>query len=306
MDGGEEDEQLVAAVRAGADLEVIAEQHGRTRDVIVSRLLRMIPARQNIPEEEPLGWIMARLADPCFDWRTPLAHPRPGKRGSGAPATPPASDVGEVLDIWQRINGSELGAERRARFLASPAPGDLVQFPADVLWERGRRLYQAHGRLLLNDWAAECAVPGLADLPDAGDLRKVLARTGESVRRLVAAAVAAVPDEGDREVLERRLGLSGAVRRPWHRSELTSGSRANGSGRARTGPLRRSRPRVPARDTGPRGRRRGPGCPSSSAAMTASWTRTPSWQSVCDSCWCVVIWLGWRACMARCRSFPGR
>lgn len=120
---------------------------------------------------------------------------------------PPASDVGEVLDIWQRINDSE----RRARFLASPALGDLVQFPADVLWERGRRPYQAHGRLLLNDWAAECAVPGLTDLPDAGDLRKVLARTGESVRRLVAAAVAAVPDEGDRGVLERRLGLSGGA-----------------------------------------------------------------------------------------------
>jgi hypothetical protein len=51
----------------------------------------------------------------------------------------------------------------------------------------------------------------LTDLPDAGDLRKVLARTGKSVRRLVAAAVAAVPDEGDREVLERRLGLSGCM-----------------------------------------------------------------------------------------------
>jgi Sigma-70, region 4 len=175
----------------------------------VSRLLRMIPAREDIPEEEQLGWITARLADPCFDWRTALAHPRPDKRGSGAPATPPASDVGEVLDIWQRINGSELGGERQARFLTSPALGDLVQFPVGVPWERGRRLFQAHGRLLLNDWAAECAVPGLTDVPDAGDLRKVLARTGESVRRLVAAAVAAVPDEGDREVLERRLGLSG-------------------------------------------------------------------------------------------------
>src|SRR5215468_5339617 len=39
---GEEDEELVAAVRAGADLAVIAEQHGRTRSAIVSRLLRMI------------------------------------------------------------------------------------------------------------------------------------------------------------------------------------------------------------------------------------------------------------------------
>jgi hypothetical protein len=47
----------------------------------------MIPAREDIPEEEQLGWITARLADPYFDWRTPLAHPRPGRRGSGAPAT---------------------------------------------------------------------------------------------------------------------------------------------------------------------------------------------------------------------------
>jgi hypothetical protein len=46
---GEEDEELVAAVRAGADLAVIAEQHGRTRSAIVSRLLRMIPAREAIP-----------------------------------------------------------------------------------------------------------------------------------------------------------------------------------------------------------------------------------------------------------------
>ena len=58
---GEEDEELVAAVRAGPDLAVIAEQHGRTRSAIVSRLLRMIPARKAIPEEEQLGWITARL-----------------------------------------------------------------------------------------------------------------------------------------------------------------------------------------------------------------------------------------------------
>jgi hypothetical protein len=52
-------------VRAGADLALIAEQRGRTRGAIVSRLLRMIPAREDIPEEEQLGWIMARLADPA-------------------------------------------------------------------------------------------------------------------------------------------------------------------------------------------------------------------------------------------------
>jgi len=245
---GEEDEELVAAVRAGADLAVIAAQHGRTQGAITSRLLRMIPATEAIPEEEQFGWITARLADPSFDWRTPLAHPRSGKRGSGAPASPAASYVGEVLDIWQRINGSELGGERRARFLASPELGDLVQFPVGVLEERGRRLYQACGRLLLNDWAAECAVPGLTEQPDAGDLRKVLASTGENVRRLVAAAVMAVPDEGDREVLERRLGLAGdgpqtlaqigahlGVSRERVRQRADRAVKAIGSARARTG-----------------------------------------------------------------------
>ncbi len=54
----EEDEELVAAVRAVADLAVIAEQRGRTRGAIVSRLLRMIPAREDIPEEEQFGWPM--------------------------------------------------------------------------------------------------------------------------------------------------------------------------------------------------------------------------------------------------------
>jgi Myb-like DNA-binding domain len=57
----EEDEELVAAVRAGTDPAVIAEQRGRTRSAIVSRLLRMIPAMEAIPEEEQLGWITARL-----------------------------------------------------------------------------------------------------------------------------------------------------------------------------------------------------------------------------------------------------
>lgn len=205
----EEEDELVAAVRAGTDLSVIADRHGRTRGGIVSRLLKMIPAGEDVPEDEQLGWIMAKLADPGFDWRTPLSQPRTARRDSDASPASPASDVGQVLEIWQRINSNELTGERRARFLASPAIGDLVQFPGDVLWERGRYLYQAHGRLLLDDWAVECAVPGMTNLPHAEDLRNALARTGESVRALVAAAVAAIPDEGDRNVLERRVGLSG-------------------------------------------------------------------------------------------------
>lgn len=204
----QEEEELVAAVRAGTDLDVIAEYHGRTRGGIESRLLKMIPAGEDIPEDERLGWIVAKLADPCFDWHMTLIKPRPGERGSRPSRTPPASGVDEVLDIWQKINGAELTGERRARFLASPALRDLMQHPADVLRKRGHDLYQVQGRLLLDDWAAECAMPGVTDLPTAADLRRLLATTGETVRRIVAAAVTAIPNEGDRRVLERRLGLS--------------------------------------------------------------------------------------------------
>src|SRR5258708_7409265 len=136
--------------------------------------------------------------------RTPSSRPQDGDdRGSSPLAVSPRTGALSVRE--HRICGRgcrgcsaclpgapwrRRGGERGSGFGGSPAVGELVQSAAGVLWERGRRLYQAHDRLLLNDWAAECAVPGLTDL-DAGDLRKVLARTGESVRRLVAAAVAA-------------------------------------------------------------------------------------------------------------------
>ncbi len=78
----EEEEELVAAVRAGTDLAVIAERHGRTLGGITSRLLKLIPAGEDIPVDERLGWITARLADPGFDRRTPLAQPRLARRDS--------------------------------------------------------------------------------------------------------------------------------------------------------------------------------------------------------------------------------
>jgi Sigma-70, region 4 len=240
----EEDEELVAAVLAGTDLAVIAERHGRTRVGIEYRLLKMIPAGEDIPADQRLGWIMARLTDPGFDWRAQLAQPRPGRPDS----TPLPPDAGEVLDTWQRINGTELSAERRARFVGSPAVRDLVHYPADVLRDRGRHVYQAHGRLLLDDWAAECSMPGVTDLPPPADLRKTLVKTGEAVRMLVAAAVAALPNEDDREVLERRLGLSGdrpqtlehigtesGVTRERIRQRLDRAATAITAGRARAG-----------------------------------------------------------------------
>lgn len=233
---------------AGTDLAVIAERHGRARVGIEYRLLKMIPAGEDVPADQRLGWITAKLTDPGFDWRAQLAQPRPGRRDSRASPTPPPPDAGEVLDTWQRINGTELSTERRARFVGSPAVRDLVHYPADVLQERGGHVYQAHGRLILDDWAAECAMPGVTDLPPPADLRKALVKTGEAVRMLVAAAVAALPNEGDREVLERRLGLSGdrpqtlehigtesGVTRERIRQRLDRAAKAITTGRARAG-----------------------------------------------------------------------
>jgi hypothetical protein len=69
----EEEEQLVAEVRAGADLAEIAGRHGRTRGGIKSRLVRMIPDGEDVPDSEQLAWITARLwADPGFDWRVQI------------------------------------------------------------------------------------------------------------------------------------------------------------------------------------------------------------------------------------------
>ena len=69
----EEEEQLVVEVRAGTDLAEIAGRHGRTRGGIKSRLVRMIPDGEDVPDSEQLAWITARLrGDPGFDWRAQL------------------------------------------------------------------------------------------------------------------------------------------------------------------------------------------------------------------------------------------
>ena len=57
----EEEEQLVVEVRGGADLAEIAGRHGRTRGGIKSRLVRMVPDGEDVPDSEQLAWITARL-----------------------------------------------------------------------------------------------------------------------------------------------------------------------------------------------------------------------------------------------------
>jgi len=69
-----------------------------------------------------------------------------------------------VLGIWEHINHRELRDQRKAAFLASKALYDLTAYETGRLTQIAEQLYQARGTLLLNDWAAECASPGITSL----------------------------------------------------------------------------------------------------------------------------------------------
>lgn len=215
----EEEEVLVGEIREGKDMTAITQRHGRARTGIEERLNMMVP--DEVPDDKKLEWIIAKLiADPDYDWaaqieRTRLA--RAARRASrnpdqvySAPRTPRLTEPGAVLDIWQQINNRELSDQRKAGFLASKALYDLTAFETDPLTGSGQRLYQARGVLLLNDWAAECASPGITSLLSADDMRLSLIRISEAVHAFVTALVAVVPYDGDRTIIQRRLGLHGA------------------------------------------------------------------------------------------------
>ncbi|MGD0603232.1 MAG: sigma factor-like helix-turn-helix DNA-binding protein [Streptosporangiaceae bacterium] len=213
----EEEEQLVVEVRAGTDLAEIAGRHGRTRGGIKSRLVRMIPDGEDVPDSEQLAWITARLrGDPGFDWRVQLERVSDDSLAASEAARS-VSRAGRVtgpdvvLAVWQQVNGRELSDQRRAEFLAHPALDDLTAFSPEILAETGRRLRDGHGELLLTAWAAECAEPGLTGLPPSGELGLSLARTAGVVRALVAALAGAVRSDSDRAVLQRRLGMQGGA-----------------------------------------------------------------------------------------------
>jgi hypothetical protein len=213
----EEEEQLVIAVRAGTDLVQIAGRHGRTLGGIKSRLLRMIPDGEDVPDSEQLAWITARLrSDLRFDWRAQLERVSDdslaaSEAARSAPRAVRVTGPDVVLAVWQQVNGRELSDQRKAEFLAHPALNDLTAFSAEILAETGRRLLDEHGELLLIVWAAECAEPGLTGLPPSGELGLSLARTAGVVRALVAALAGAVRSDSDRAVLQRRLGTQGGA-----------------------------------------------------------------------------------------------
>jgi hypothetical protein len=90
---------------------------------------------------------------------------------------------------------------------------DLTVYETGTLTQIAEHLYQAHGTLLLSDWAAECASPGITGLVPADDLRLSVHLIREAVRVWVTALTAAVPYEGDRTILQRRA-RNGPSRRP--------------------------------------------------------------------------------------------
>jgi hypothetical protein len=218
----EEEEELVAEVRAALDLTVIAERHCRTRGGVRKRLTLMIPNEENVPDDEKPSWIVAKLkGDPEYDWQTSLdewaqrVYSARGKGKEARRAERQAHSIRElepeaVLATWQQIHGRVLGEPSRTRFLALDAIDDLTAFRIEVLAEAGERVYRERGELRLEPWAAECAVPGMTGLLDGADhMRAALARIGETGRALVAALAEAVPYREDREILLRCLGLHG-------------------------------------------------------------------------------------------------
>ena len=103
----EEEEQLVVEVRAGTDLAEIAGRHGRTRGGIKSRLVRMIPDGEDVPDSEQLAWITARLrGDPGFDWRAQLERVSDdslaaSEAARSAPRARRVTGRDVVLAVWQ-------------------------------------------------------------------------------------------------------------------------------------------------------------------------------------------------------------
>lgn len=210
-----EEDELVAEVRAGTDVEAIAARHARRPGGIVSRLVKMIPDEDDVPESERLAWITERLADPGFDWRAQLDRrtaARQARRGSRRVSrVGRVSDPETVLAVWQQVTGRVLDERWKAEFLGHKALGDLQAFSSGTLISCGRRLHDARGELVLTAWAAECAAPELTGVPQPAELQASLANAGDAVRALIAVLVEAVRVDGDREILRRRLGLHGSA-----------------------------------------------------------------------------------------------
>lgn len=143
--------------------------------------------------------------------------PGPGHAGNrardaappGGSATEPAGP-GLVLEIWQELVGATLLPDSVRRFRAHPDFTVLCHYDRRRLDAAGRQLYGRIGRLLLAEWARECAWDGggtinlnWAELAAGDPDAEVVTRD------LVAAVVESLPSPRDRAVLTQRLALDG-------------------------------------------------------------------------------------------------
>jgi Sigma-70, region 4 len=127
----------------------------------------------------------------------------------GRSATEPA-EAALVLEIWQELVDATLSPDSVRRFRAHPDFMVLCYYDRRRLEVAGRQLYGRTGRLLLAEWARECAWDGggtvnlsWAELA-AGD-----PGAGVVARDLVAAEVGSLRSARHRAVLTQRLALDG-------------------------------------------------------------------------------------------------
>ncbi|NEB09755.1 hypothetical protein G3I32_12920 [Streptomyces coelicoflavus] len=157
---------------------------------------------------------MAR--EPSYPWKNVAAARRHldqlARRGvSGSrdlPAEVLAGRTAEVLAEWENFTGHALRPERREVFLAREVVWDLAAADETGRRAAARRLWDATGTLLLDDWLLECVCPGAAQVTSNWSL--IESRDADVVlvlRELMTAAVGELSEPRDRDILGLRLGL---------------------------------------------------------------------------------------------------
>ena len=127
----------------------------------------------------------------------------------GQPVTEPA-EAALVLEIWQELVGATLSPDSVRRFRAHPDFMVLCHYDRRRLEVAGRQLYGRTGRLLLAEWARECAWDGGGSINLSwAELTASDSGAGVVARDLVAAVVGSLPSPRDRAVLTQRLALDG-------------------------------------------------------------------------------------------------
>jgi hypothetical protein len=115
-----------------------------------------------------------------------------------------------VLEIWQELVGATLSPDSVRRFRAHPDFMVLCHYDRRRLEVAGRQLYGRTGRLLLAEWARECAWDGGGSINLSwAELAAGDSGAGVVARDLVAAVVGSLPSPRDRAVLTQRLALDG-------------------------------------------------------------------------------------------------